>query len=96
MTSVRKVVSTLLISGACVTGLAACGGSDTVSDSSFLDRCKKTIDTNAVLKAYSADTCNCVQKKLEAQGLGKKSPDDKAISPQTAAATRDCLKQVAG
>jgi O-antigen ligase len=96
MTSVRKVVSTLLISGACVTGLAACGGSDTVSDSSFLDRCKKTIDTNAALKAYSADTCNCVQKKLEAQGFGKKSPDDKAISPQTAAATRDCLKQVAG
>jgi hypothetical protein len=96
MTSVRKAVTTLLIGGACMTGMTACGGSDTVADSSFLDRCKKTIDQNATLKAYSVDTCKCVQQKLKDQGFGGKSPDDKAIQPQSATATRDCLKQVVG
>jgi hypothetical protein len=37
-----------------------------------------------------------VQKKLKAQGLGDKSTDDKAIETDTANATRDCFKEVAG
>jgi hypothetical protein len=77
-------------------GLGACGGSDTIADASFLTRCKKTVDRNAQLKAYSTDVCACVQKKLKAQGLGDKNTDDKAIETDTANATRDCFKEVAG
>jgi hypothetical protein len=77
-------------------GLGACGGSDTIADKSFITRCKKTVDKNAALKAYSADVCNCVQDKLKAQGLGKKDTDAKAVETPTANATRDCLQEVAG
>jgi hypothetical protein len=96
MRSVRKAVAALLVGGACITGVTACGGSDTIADKSFLTRCKKTVDRNASLKAYSVDICACTQKKLKAQGLGKKSPDAKSVEDETTVATRDCLKQVVG
>ncbi|MEA2181057.1 MAG: hypothetical protein QOF69_242 [Solirubrobacteraceae bacterium] len=79
MTHARRFVSTLLVGGACITGLAACGDSaQKVSDQSFIDECTKTVGTDATAKAYAADICKCAQDNLKAKGLGDKTADDKA------------------
>lgn len=93
MTSVRNVVATMLVGGTCMMGVTACGGSDKISDASFITRCKKTVEKNATVKAYSADICSCTQDKLKAAGLGSKDPDDKAIETQATNATAACVKQ---
>jgi hypothetical protein len=94
MTSVRTLLSTLLVGAACITGLAACGGDENkVSDSSFVDQCKEGVDTNATAKAYSTDICTCAQDKLKAQGLGDKTPDDKGAQEAATKAIADCTRE---
>jgi hypothetical protein len=90
----RKSVVTALV--ACLTGLAACGGSsDKVSDSSFIDTCKKALEGEASLKQYADEVCPCVQDKLEEKGLGDKDPDDTGIKDDVFNASRDCTADAA-
>jgi hypothetical protein len=94
----NKAVATALVSASCITGLAACGGSsDKVSDSSFIDTCRKALEAEPSLKQYAANVCPCVQKTLEDKGLGDKDPNDKSIKTDVFNASRDCTaKEAAG
>jgi hypothetical protein len=93
MPQVRRIVSTLLIGGACMAGLTACGGAEKVSDQSFIDACKDNVSKNATAKAYAADICKCAQDKLKAAGKGDATADDadtiKAANEQIAACTQE-------
>jgi hypothetical protein len=93
MKSALRVLSTLLVGAACMTGMAACGDSNKVSDSSFVDQCKSGVESNATAKAYSTDICKCAQDKLKAQGLGDKTPDDKGAQAAATKAIATCTRQ---
>src|SRR4051812_11625595 len=93
MTSVRTLLPTFLVGAACITGLAACGGGDTIADSAFVDGCKKGVETNATAKAYSSDICKCAQDKLKAQGLGDKKPDDAGVKEPAIKAVAECTRE---
>jgi hypothetical protein len=90
----RTVLSTLLVGAACMTGLVACGSDSTkVSDSSFVDKCKTSLEKDATAKAYADDICKCVQDKLKAQGLGDKSTNDKSVENAAHVPTAACTRQ---
>src|SRR5689334_13062344 len=91
--SVSRALSALLVGAACITGMAACGDSNKVSDSSFVDQCKDGVDSNATLKAYSTDICKCAQDKLKAQGLGDKTPDDNGAQAAATKAIAACTRE---
>jgi hypothetical protein len=93
--SISKAVATALVSASCITGLTACGGSDKVSDSSFIDTCKTALKAEASLKQYADDVCPCVQKTLKDKGLGDKDPNDNAIKTDIFNASRDCTAKAA-
>jgi len=93
MTSVRKL-AVLVLAVLSLTGLAACGGGQSVSDASFVTDCKKEFDKNARTKAYSADICKCVQQKLEDQGLEDEDPSAEEAEAAGREAGAACVKEV--
>src|SRR3954470_8394572 len=93
MKSATRVLSTLLVGAACMTGMAACGDSNKVSDSSFVDQCADGVSSNATAKAYATDICKCAQDKLKAKGLGDKTPDDKGAQAAATAAIAACTRE---
>jgi hypothetical protein len=76
-----------------MTGMAACGDSNKISDSSFVDQCKSGVESNATAKAYATDICKCAQDKLKAQGLGDKTPDDKGAQAAATTAIALCTRE---
>jgi hypothetical protein len=93
MSSVSRALSSLLVGAACITGMAACGDSNKVSDSSFVDQCADGVSSNATAKAYATDICKCAQDKLKAQGLGDKTPDDKGAQAAATTAIAACTRE---
>jgi hypothetical protein len=88
MTLPRNALATAVIAIGCMTGLTACGGSDSpkVADSEFISMCQDTTDKNPQLKAYGTEICKCVQDQLKAKGLGdKEESSDEVQSAETAA-----------
>ena len=97
MTFAPKVLATVVLAAASITGLTACGGDDVtkVNEKEFITRCKKSVNENATFKAYATDICTCVQDKLKDQGLGDKDADSKSLKPKGTAATVECVREVA-
>lgn len=97
MTSIRNVLATLMVSAACIGGLAACGGEDTkVSDKAFVTDCTKEVADNPSTKAYASEICGCVQDALEAKDLGDSKIDSKKVEDEAVAATPQCTRDALG
>jgi hypothetical protein len=93
MKLLRNALATAMIAVGCMTGLTACGGSDTVkvSDAKYITQCTKEADKSAAVKAYgSAKACKCVQDKLKAQGLGDKDGHSKDVGDKAGLALLAC------
>ena len=96
MTLPRNALATAMIAIGCMTGLTACGGSDTikVSDSKFITKCVdqlgKDKNASAAVKAYDPKACKCLQDKLKAQGLGDKDQASKDVVSKSGPALKAC------